>query len=301
MVIGTGLALRAQPSEGKKTTREEFEKRLTYQTGKVELPGGMARLNLGPEFRFLASNDARQLLEKAWGNPPDESVLGMVLPATLSPLAEGGWGVIVTYDSDGFVKDDEAGKINYSELLAEMKKDTLEANPERKKAGYGSVELVGWAAPPHYDKNAKQLYWAKELRFDGGAETTLNYNIRALGRRGVLVLNAVAGKSQLAVVEKEMPKLLPMLAFNEGHRYSDFIPGTDSVAAYGIGALVAGKLAAKVGLLKWLIALVFASKKLVAVGLLGAGAGLKSLFGRRKKNEEILAENSAPPAGAPSA
>ena len=181
-----------------------------------------------------------------------------------------------------------------------MKKDTLEANPERKKAGYGSVELVGWAAPPHYDKTAK-LYWAKELRFDGGAETTLNYNIRALGRRGVLVLNTVAGKSQLAVVEKEMPKLLPMLAFNEGHRYSDLIPGTDSVAAYGIGALVAGKLAAKVGLLKWSIAILFASKKLVAVGLLGVGAGIKSLFGRGKKNEEILAENGAPPADAPSA
>ena len=98
-------------------------------------------------------------------------------------------------------------------LLAEMKKDVLEANPERKKAGYGTVELVGWAAPPDYDQNAKKLYWAKELRFEGGGETTLNYNIRALGRRGVLVLNAVvASKSQLAVVEKEMPKLLPMLA-----------------------------------------------------------------------------------------
>ena len=86
--MGAGLALQAQPSEGKNITREEFEKRLTYQTGKVELPGGMASLNLGPEFRFLASKDARQLLENAWGNPPDESVLGMVLPAKLSPLAE---------------------------------------------------------------------------------------------------------------------------------------------------------------------------------------------------------------------
>ncbi len=199
------------------------------------------------------------------------------------------------------MKDDEAGKINYSELLAQMKKDALEANPERKKAGYSEVELVGWAAPPHYDNNANTLFWPMYLRFDGVTETTLNYYIRALGRRGVLVLNAVASKSQLAVVEKEMPKLLPMLAFNEGHRYTDFIPGTDSVAAYGIGALEAGKLAVKVGRFKWLIAILLASKKLIAVGLLGVGAGIKSWFGRGKKDDEVLAANNAPPEDAPSA
>ena len=300
-IVACASFLRAQPSEGKKITREEFEKSLKYQTGKVELSGGMASLNLGPEFRFLAAADARRVLEDAWGNPPDESVLGMLFPANLSPLADGGWGVIVTYDTDGFVKDDEADKINYSEMLADMKKDTVGANEERKKAGYGTVELIGWATPPHYDKNAKKLYWAKELKFEGGSENTLNYNIRALGRRGVLVLNAVAGKSQLAAVEKEMPKLLPMLAFNEGHRYSDFIPGTDSVAAYGIGALVAGKIALKVGLFKWLIALLFASKKLIVIAALGGGAAIKGLLGLRKKDERIVAEITPPPADAPSA
>lgn len=284
-------------------TREEFEKSLKYETGKISLPGGIATLDLGPEFRFLAKADARKVLENAWGNPPDDSVLGMLFPANLSPLADGGWGVVITYDSDGFVKDDDAEKINYSELMADMKKDTAEANEERKKAGYGTVELVGWAAPPRYDKSAKKLYWAKELRFDGGSENTLNYNIRALGRRGVLVLNAVAGKSQLATVEQQMPKLLPMVSFNEGHRYSDFIPGTDTVAAYGIGALVAGKLAAKAGFFKVLIGLLIAGKKLIPLALLGIAGAAKALWSRRRrsgKNEEELA-SSTPPADAPSA
>src|SRR2546426_2131137 len=36
---------------------------------------------------------------------------------------------------------------------------------------------------------------------------------------------------------------------NEGHRYADFVPGTDKVAEYGIAALIAGGVAAKAGLL----------------------------------------------------
>ena len=118
----------------------------------------MATLDLGREFRFLDGAGARRVLEGAWGNPPDEDVLGMVLPASVSPLADGSWAVVVTYDKDGFVKDDDGEKINYAELPASMKKATAAADEERKKAGYRPVDLMGWAAPPHYDKAAKKLY-----------------------------------------------------------------------------------------------------------------------------------------------
>ena len=36
--------------------------------------------------------------------------------------------------------------------------------------------------------------------------------------------------------------------FDDGNRYSDFNPDIDTVAAYGIGGLIAGKLAAKAGI-----------------------------------------------------
>ena len=54
--------------------------------------------------------------------------------------------------------------------------------------------------PPSYDAAAHKLYWAKELMFGTDMDHTLNYNIRVLGRRGVLVLNAVAEMKQLAVI-----------------------------------------------------------------------------------------------------
>jgi hypothetical protein len=70
--------------------------------------------------------------------------------------------------------------------------------------------------------------------------------------------------------------------FEPGNRYADFNPDVDEVAAYGIGALVAGKVAAKAGLFKGLIAVLLASKKLLILGLIGLGLCLVALFSRRK-------------------
>ncbi len=67
---------------------------------------------------------------------------------------------------------------------------------------------------------------------------------RLLGRRGVLVLNAVATVDQLSSVKASMQQLLPAVEFNPGHRYADFFPGKDQMAEYGIGALIVGSIAA---------------------------------------------------------
>ena len=92
---------------------------------------------------------------------------------------------------------------------------------------------------------------------------------------------AVASMKQLPDVETGMQHVLGFVAFNEGHRYADFIPGTDKVAAYGIGALIAGKVAAKAGLFKLLLGALVAGKKFIAIALV-AIAGLARRFFRRK-------------------
>ena len=62
-----------------------------------------------------------------------------------------------------------------------------------------------------------------------------------------------------------MADVIAFTNFNEGNRYEDFDPELDKVAAYGIGALVAGKVAAKAGLFKGLFALLLAGKKFILV------------------------------------
>jgi len=261
---------------------EQLVSGLKFQQGTVTLKDDLATLKLPPNFRYLDPDQSDIVLVKIWGNPPDQDkTLGMIFPAEVSVAAQESWGVVITYEEDGYVKDDDAASINYSDLLKEMQESTREGNTERTKLGYEAIELIGWAAPPRYDKNSHKLYWAKELSFGGEADHTLNYDIRALGRRGVLSLNAVSSMSQLQTIEKNMQQVLSFVEFNEGHRYRDYVAGMDKLAAYGIGALVAGKLAAKAGL----FVLLAKSWKLLLLGVLAIGAFIKKLLSGRRKEE----------------
>src|SRR5262245_15643306 len=116
------IGLLAQGPKGTQSTAEEFEAKLGYQTGTVTLPGGTATIRLPASFRFIGEQGSRRLLTEGWGNPPkaSEGVLGMLIPTSASPLTDEGWGIVITYDEDGFVNDQDAAGINYDKLLKEM-------------------------------------------------------------------------------------------------------------------------------------------------------------------------------------
>ena len=250
--------------------------------GKIDLSNGLAELNVPKEFRFLDKDDSRKILVDVWHNPPGaaEGVLGMLVPTGFGEHGKDSWAVVITYEASGYVKDNDASKLNYDDLLKQMQKSTQDHNAEREKEGYPPVELVGWAAPPRYDAATKKMYWAKEIRFGDHPEgpDTLNYDIRILGRRGVLVLNAVAGMDQLDEIRGATPQILGMVNYNQGNRYADFDPKTDKVAAYGLAALVVGGIAAKAGLFKLMIPVLLAAKKFVVIGVLAVVAFFKRLF-----------------------
>lgn len=265
-------------------------KELKFQTGEVKLKDGLATIKLPENFKYLDPKDGKKVLVDLWGNPPEKSndTLGLIVPADFKGVGADAWAVVITYSEDGYVKDDEAEKINYDDMLKEMKESEKEENAERAKAGYESIEIVGWAAKPRYDKATHKLYWAREFKFGQESEHTLNYDIRALGRHGVLSLNAVAAMGQLKTVEKDMQQVLSFVEFNQGHRYEDFKPGVDKVAAYGIGALVAGKLLAKAGLFKLLLGFLVAGKKFIFIALLAVGGIIKKLFSRKSAEQETI-------------
>lgn len=251
----TGLSLIAQGSRGFSETPEEFEAKLGYKTGTISLRGGVATLRLPTSFRFIGPEGSRRLLTEAWGNPPGTatSTLGMLIPSAISPLTADGWGIVITYEEDGFVNDNDAASIDYTKLLKQMQNSIVAANAERQKQGFESITFVGWAEPPSYDAAAHELLWAKELQFGGTPDHTLNYNIRVLGRRGVLVLNAVAGMNQLSSIRSQTRDVLAAIDFSDGHRYTDYLPGKDEAATYGITGLIIGATAAKAGFFKLLL------------------------------------------------
>lgn len=259
-----------------------FDASLRYQHGKIALPNGKAELNLGDRFRYLSPEDTDRLLVEGWGNPKGGASLGMILPADISPMAADGWGVIVEYEDSGHVKDGDASDINYDELLVDMQQGTRDSSAERVKAGYGAIELVGWASKPYYDQAGHRLHWAKELKFEGGDDNTLNYNIRVLGREGVLILNAIANMNQFGAIKPELEQMVKVAEFTPGNRYSDFNEVTDRVSEYGLAALVAGGVAAKAG---WFAPVLLFLKKFAVFILLGIGWVGKKLWSLRRGKE----------------
>ncbi len=173
------------------------------------------------------------------------------------------------------------GQIRYAavdDLLRSMQADTLSNNDQRTKDGFPPVTLIGWASPPVYDAVNKRLHWAKELQFGNDAVHTLNYDVRFLGREGVFVMSYIATVKQLPEIKQSLNEVLDLATFNAGKKYVDFQPGLDTVAAVGVGGLIAGKLAAKAGLLA--VALVVLKK--FGVILLVPLAGLWRLIRGKK-------------------
>lgn len=267
---------------------DSVENALKWETSTVTIAHGVAKVKLSNGFKFLNAEQSKYVLHDLWGNPPREDILGMIFPASGGPYADSSFAFIVTYEEDGFVKDDDADKINYDDMLAEMKKGEVDVNKERAKAGYESINVIGWAAKPFYDKTNKVLHWAKEFRFGKAEGNTLNYEVRVLGRKGVLSLNAIATMTELPLVKANIDEVLKMPEFTEGNKYSDFNSSTDKVAEYGIGALVAGGILAKTGVLAVIGKFFLAAWKFIAIGAVAAfGAVKRFITGRRKEEETI--------------
>ena len=238
--------------------------------GEVALVGPKATLNIPSSHYFLDSQDARSVLEEGWGNPPDETVLGMIFPAGASPLDSDAWGATINYSDDGYVTDEDANDIDYSEMMRDLQKSQIEVNEWRTENEYEPVEIIGWAESPAYNPDTHKLFWAKELKFGAAEQNTLNYDIRVLGRSGALVIGFVASMDQLAEIRQATPTVLEMAQFDLGSTYAEYQPGVDKKAAYGIAGLIGGAaIAKKTGLLA---ALLIFGKKFIVIIIAGFAA-----------------------------
>ena len=265
---------------------DSVDNALHWESNTVSIANGIAKLNLSQHFRYLNPEQSNYVLHDLWGNPPRTDVLGMIFPADAGPFTDSSFAFIITFDEDGYVKDKDADKINYDDMLKDLKAAEPEENKERRKNGYVPIHMVGWAEQPYYDQKNKVLYWAKELRFGDDSINTLNYDVRVLGRKGVLSLNAVATINELPLVKANIDDVLKMPEFTEGNRYTDFNSNTDKVAEYGIGTLVAGGILAKTGVLAIIGKFLLAAWKFIMIALAAIWASIKKFFtGKRKKDD----------------
>lgn len=226
---------------------------LSPQTDIVTLKKAGVQINMGQTHYFLDPKDSRKVLVDLWENPYNPELLGMIFARNTDAYSND-YAVAVYFESSGYVSDEDAMTIDYDDLLKNMKSQTAQESKSRKNQGYGGMTMIGWGADPKYDAAKHHLSWAQLLKFDEAETNTLNYNMRFLGRKGVLEFRYIANEEALPILEQAMPEMSSMASFQAGHRYTDFNPDTDKVAAYGIAGLVAGgAVAKKLGLLGVLI------------------------------------------------
>ncbi len=270
--------------------RDSVNKTLKYSSGEIKVEGGHIKLNVPEGFKYLNKDQSKLVLTKLWGNPESaaEEVVGMLFPQDSDPFKDSTYAFVVTYSEIGYVKDEDADKIDYSEMLKNIQSEEKEANEKRVKEGFPTIHIVGWAQKPFYDKERKVLHWAKEIKFGDQEEdgNTLNYEIRILGRKGMVSLNAVGKMYELPTVNKDISKVLTAASFTEGNSYFDFDPKVDKVAAWTIGALVAGKLLAKAGLFAVILKFLAPLWKFIVLAFVGVGAWIKRQLGLKKKEAE---------------
>jgi uncharacterized membrane-anchored protein len=306
VLVCVGVAY-AQPKEPELTPEQKAEvarleklrDSLKPQRGVISLPAAKAKLNLGTGYYFLGPEDAKRVLVEGWGNSPDaaDGVLGLVFP-TDKTFLDDTWGAVVTYTKTDYISDKDAQSEDYDELLKQMQEGEVDENAERKKAGYEPIHLVGWAQAPSYDKARHDLIWARQLQFGQQTDHTLNYDVRHLGREGVLSLNMVSVMSQLPTVRTAAQDLAKTAEFDLGSRYADFREG-DKVAGYGLAGLVAAgaglAVAKKAGIIG--VLLLFAKKGFAFIAIAGAAivGWFRKMFGGKPKASTAPASFEAEP------
>ena len=249
------------------------------QIGVVQLPAAGAQLDLGSAYEFIGAADAKRIVTQVWGNPPDDAdgVLGLIEAKGADPRDNAAWGAIVTFLDTGYVPDKDAKSTDYNKILDQMRQGEADDNAERQKLGLRTMHLVGWAQSPTYDADKHLLIWAKEVS-DSAGDHTLSYDIRVLGRKGVLSVNVLAPMSSLADINAAATSIGGTVQFQSGQRYADYNSATDKTAAFGIGGLIAAGAGAAVAQKLGLFGLILAFAKKGIVLVLAAFAGVATWF-----------------------
>jgi uncharacterized membrane-anchored protein len=233
--------------------------------------GSLATIKVPAGFIFTGAKGTRTLME-LMENPTSGAELG-----TIHSL-QGDWFAVFEFDSIGYVRDDEKGKLNADKILKSIKKGNDAGNKERAKRGWATMQIIGWGQKPTYNPQTNNLEWSILASCEG--RQTVNYNTRLLGRRGVMQVVLVDGPETIAQSQVQYQKVLTGFEFVAGQRYAEYKQG-DKLAKYGLTALIAGGAAAvavKTGLFRYIW-------KGLVILFVAIGGFFKKLFGGGRRSD----------------
>ncbi len=206
--------------------------------------GQMAQIAVPEGYVFTGAKDTQRIME-AFGNPVSGEELGFLAPQ------QGDWFIVFEFTDTGYIKDDEKDKLDADAILQSIREGTEASNIERRKRGWDTLEILGWAKAPFYNPVTNHLEWATRAQ-SGDGTLVINYNSRILGRAGVMGATLVVNPEELDAVLPSFQQTLAGYEYKSGHRYAEWRQG-DKIAQYGLAGLILGggaAVASKVGLLQ---------------------------------------------------
>lgn len=227
-------------------------------------------------FVFLNKEQTSHLIVDYWNNPKDrmDNVVGALVPSNINYFYQISTAYIISYDNSGYVPDDDANDIDYDDLLKTIQEQEKEENKSLPTDQQSTT--IGWARTPKYIYDRHVLVWAKTLSFQYG--NTVNYDMRILGKNGLVSINAVVDPEECEEVVSLESTIISSLKYDNGYTYNDFDASSDKVSEWTVGSLVAGGILAKSGVLAKIGVLLLKCWKLIAIGIVAVGAGIRKYF-----------------------
>lgn len=241
-------------------------------TGRI---GNHAEIKLPAGFAFTGTQGAQDLLE-IYGNPPNSGILAAIVPED----EEADWTLVFQFDDIGYVDDSDRDALDADALIKAFRDGIPAGNRERRSMGLEELHGMDWQVPPFYDPQTNNLTWGLKLDFASGS--AINYDIRILGRRGVMQATLVGAPETYAAALPQVETLLADFSYLSGNKYAEWSQG-DKVAGVGLAGLVAGGgvvAAAKTGLLAKIGLILAKGGKGLIIGLIVLFATLGSFFKR---------------------
>jgi uncharacterized membrane-anchored protein len=246
--------------------------------------GDQAKLHLPENMEFIPAKESADLM-RMWGNGTDPSLNGLVFAKSQDET----WTISIRHTAEGYVKDDDAKTWNADDLLQSLKDGTEQQNETRIKMGMPALDIIGWVQKPTYAQDRHRLVWSLKAVDRGAAvdqPSTVNYNTYALGKDGFFEVNLMTTDKTIEKDKSAAYQVVDAVDYVDGKKYSDFKPGVDHMAEYGLAALVAGVAAKKLGFLALAGVFVLKFIKVIGVGVVVAGAAVKKFFFGRSRDSD---------------
>src|SRR5579884_1802623 len=273
---------------------------VTLGPSRVTLSGRAGQVSLPANYVFVDGSKAAELLTRE-GENDVKGVVGLV--AQRHAAVE--WSAILRYADCGYIKDDEAGKMDADSILNDIKSNTEKENEQGRAHGAKPISVVGWYKKPAYDRSAHVLSWSVLGHEEGAPFNVLNVTSVLFGRYGILISTVVGDEKDAVKLQPQVERVNASLSFPTGADYASYRSG-DKVSDVTMTGLVTGGAAAvlygaaKIGLLaklgKLIIVAILAMKKAFILVIAAAAGFVRKLKARvTGKDPATASANSGTP------